>query len=122
MTIIKVDYRTVSVLVDEKLFPEEVIFKCFYWYGNTHAVTIEKEKSSFNIKLASLMGDISDALFNQLCNRIKTDLIDFRTRQIIHNETNNIKQILIAKAFSSLDVYDESPRGNINDPIGFTIE
>jgi hypothetical protein len=49
-------------------------------------------------------------------------MIDFKTRQIIQHETRDIKNILIAKAFSSFEEFDQQPKGEISDPLGFKIQ
>jgi hypothetical protein len=54
-----------------------------------------------------------------LLTKIKRDLVDFKTRDIISAETRNIREILIAKAFANDDSFDEPPPDNVNDPLGF---
>jgi len=118
----RVDHRKISITINCTLYDEEVLYKCLYWYGDTYAVSVERNDEHYEIQIEKLEGTISDELFSLLVNKIKTDLIDFKTRQIIARETDNIKQIMIAKAFSSFDEFDEAPTGEINDPLGFSID
>jgi len=114
--------RKIVISVDASLYNEEVLYKCIYWYGDTYAVMVERNEQNYEMLIEKREGIISDELFHLLINKVKTDLIDFKTRQIIGRETQNIKQILIAKAFSNFDDYDETPIGDINDPLGFRID
>lgn len=114
--------QTVRIEIDGNLYSEQVIYKCFYWYGKDYEVSITKNANLYTVRLTSLATSISDAILQSLRSKIAKDLVDFKTREIIHNETNNIKHILIAKAFSSLEEYDEPLKGELTDPVGFKLE
>lgn len=119
MHIEKLSERVIKIILDPALYELEVIYKCFYWYGDNYVIEIEQDKGFYSIKLSKQTSDIDAELFQHLIAKIKNDLIDYKTRQIIHSETKDIKDILIAKAFSRLDIYDETPKGEIEDPVGF---
>lgn len=122
MLIERLNEAVLRVTVDKALYSEEVVYKCFYWYGDAFSISIEKEENTHQITLGKLNGSITEEGFAHLLSKIKNDLVDYKTREIIHKETKNIKEILIAKAFSSFDSYDEHPKGDIEDPVGFKIE
>jgi len=111
-----VDESNLQIIVDGKIYSSEVIHKCFYWYGNKYSVAINAKGNFFVADITELSkeGNIRD-----IVPKIKNDLIDFKTREIISNETKNIRELLIVKAFAQDDQYDETPPGNVNDPIGF---
>ena len=111
-----VDESSLQILVDGKIYSSEIIHKCFYWYGNKYSVAISAKGNFFVVDISELSkeGNIRD-----IVPKIKNDLIDFKTREIISNETKNIRELLIVKAFAQDDHYDEAPPGNVNDPIGF---
>jgi hypothetical protein len=48
-------------------------------------------------------------------------LIDFSLRDIVTKETQNIRDLLIAKAFSNGE-FDEEPTGDASDPVGFNVK
>jgi His-Xaa-Ser system protein HxsD len=50
--------------------------------------------------------------------KLERDLIDFNLRDIVTKETQNVRDLLIAKAFSNGE-FDEEPRGEVSDPVGF---
>ena len=53
--------------------------------------------------------------------KLQQDLVDFQLRQIIHEETHNLRDLIIAKAFANGNL-DELPKGDISDPVGFLIK
>jgi hypothetical protein len=52
--------------------------------------------------------------------KLERDLVDFNVRDIVTKETQNVRDLLIAKAFSNGE-YDELPPGEISDPVGYDI-
>jgi His-Xaa-Ser system protein HxsD len=58
-----------------------------------------------------LLGDDLTALIS----RVKRDLVDFRTRDIVARETQSIRELLVAKAFAPSDELDEPPLGSVAD-------
>lgn len=108
--------------IDGTLYSESVVFKCFYWYGDRYRVTIERDPLGFQVSLAPREGSLSDSLRSYLVDKIQTDLIDFKTREIVVRETQAIRQILLAKAFASAGAFDSPPPGNASDPVGFEVD
>ena len=115
------DSRTLCVSIGD-LYSEEIIYKCFYWYGGAFSLIIDRNDTGFLVTLTSLENELSDTFLDKLVIKIKADLVDYKTRQIVQNETKNIREILLAKAFSKLDYFDEAPKGTIDDPLGFKID
>ncbi len=52
---------------------------------------------------------------NKYLQKLERDLIDFNLRDIITKETQNIRDLLIAKAFSHFNT-EETPPGEYSDP------
>ena len=50
--------------------------------------------------------------------KLERDLIDFQLRDTITKETQNVRDLLVAKAFSNGE-FDEEPPGEVSDPVGF---
>ncbi len=116
MIVTQIDEQVIQIRIDSNLYSSEVVHKCFYWYASKCLVEIEIVDESFNVKLSEPKQEWD---FNEVVSKIKIDLIDFKTREVISNETKNIREMLIAKAFAYNDEFDEQPMGNINDPVGF---
>jgi His-Xaa-Ser system protein HxsD len=102
--------------LDEEIYSEDVIYKCFYWYGGDYIVDIRKENKSYLIFLTckTNMGITHETLLE----KIRQDLIDFKLRDIVTKETKNIRELLTAKAFAHFQTED-NPITEISDPVGF---
>jgi His-Xaa-Ser system protein HxsD len=110
------DETSIQIKIDRSLYSSEVVHKCLYWYANKYSVEIKTEGNSFIIYLSNHNKEYD---IKSVVSKIKTDLVDFKTREIISNETKNIREMLVAKAFAHNDEFEEKPSGNINDPVGF---
>jgi His-Xaa-Ser system protein HxsD len=72
-----------------------------------------------SVKPISTMQLSSDELENLLL-KVERDLVDFNLRDIVTKETQNVRDLLIAKAFSNGE-FDELPPGEVSDPVGFNV-
>ena len=108
------------VKVPLSIYNRDVIFKCFYWYTGEYDIEINEDSNNANILISGKSDTKFD--FDELKSKIKRDLIDFKTRDIISKETKNVRDLIIAKAFSDSDEFDSEPPGEITDPVGFKIK
>lgn len=115
---IRISNNVLSLTVDATLYSEAVLYKCFYWYADAFEVDIFKAPSSgFGVTLkVKDVGEIFD--WDRTVQKIKQDLIDFKLRQIVTEETCTIRELIIAKAFSHYDETD-TPLTAVGDPVGF---
>ncbi len=112
----------IVVFADSNLFSKDAVFKCLYWYGDKfHANITLTDSNTFRISIKPLPEFIVKAedliLYQQ---KLERDLIDFNLRDIVTKETQNIRDLLIAKAFSNGE-FDEDPIGSVTDPVGFNV-
>ncbi|MBC7000608.1 His-Xaa-Ser system protein HxsD [Cytophaga sp. FL35] len=98
--------------MSKEVYTIDVVYKCFYWYSGKYSVTINEGLSTIEIDLE--LGEGIQKV-DGLIKRLKIDLIDFKTRDIVSKETVNIRELLVAKAFAHGDEFDESPPGEIAD-------
>jgi His-Xaa-Ser system protein HxsD len=104
------------------LYSKDSLFKCLYWYGDkfhTFVGFADVDTYRISIKPKSDAG-LSSEDFELYQLKLERDLIDFNLRDIVTKETKNIRELLIAKAFSNGE-FDEEPVGEISDPVGFEI-
>lgn len=102
--------------IEKNFYTKEVIYKCFYWYLDEYEFDMTSSNETYNIKLTLKVIkkiDEEDLIF-----RIKNDLADFQLREIIAYETNNVKDLIIAKALSNYEEEFELS-SDVSDPIGF---
>ncbi|SJZ67502.1 His-Xaa-Ser system protein HxsD [Chitinophaga eiseniae] len=110
--------KILKVAIDAEIYPEVVLLKCLYWYSNTFEVDVRKSSTSqYEISLKAIRHpDKVDWAIILL--KLKQDLIDFKLRQHITDETKTIRELIIAKAFIYYD-QQEGPVSEITDPVGF---
>ena len=94
------------------------LHKCFYWYTRDYRVLIEPAVLADHTRacLAPKEGTppVSPARLDQVYN----DLLDFKLRELIAEETRNVRELLIAKAFAHYDT-EQPLLAGISDPVGF---
>jgi len=112
----------IIVFADTNLYSKDSIFKCLYWYGDKFHTNLSFADSNtyrVSVKPISTMQLSSDELENLLL-KVERDLVDFNLRDIVTKETQNVRDLLIAKAFSNGE-FDELPPGEVSDPVGFNV-
>ena len=103
------------LLIEREIYNEEVLYKCFYWYGANFNVEIAPHSAEFfEVKLQPKQ--IID--LQQTIDKVKRDLVDFKLRGIVAYETKTVRELLIAKAFANYGI-DNDPTTEISDPVGF---
>jgi His-Xaa-Ser system protein HxsD len=93
--------------IDTKIFNDRVITKTLYWLSGDFNVYQETSDKKLIVKLEKRKGEINDSLVLLLKTKINQDLIDFKTRDIVNQETKNIREILLVKAFANNDDFDD---------------
>ncbi|MBS0027489.1 His-Xaa-Ser system protein HxsD [Chitinophaga sp. 22321] len=108
-----------NVTIDAEIYPEVVLLKCLYWYTNNFEVEIGKLNNlQYKITLKALH-QTETLDWDNIVLKLKQDLIDFKLRQFITNETQTIRELIIAKAFAYYD-HEKDPISEISDPVGFS--
>jgi His-Xaa-Ser system protein HxsD len=118
----EINVNEIIVFVDTALYSKDSIFKCLYWYGDKFHTNLSFADSNtyrVSVKPNSTMQLSSVELENFLL-KVERDLVDFNLRDIVTKETQNVRDLLIAKAFSNGE-FDELPPGEVSDPVGFNV-
>lgn len=117
-----IERGVITVFLDSSLYSKDAIFKCIYWFGDKFHTNVSLvEGTKYQITLKPL---VENSLTNEELNlylfKLERDLIDFNLRDTVTKETKNIRDLLIAKAFSNGE-FDERPPGELSDPVGFDV-
>lgn len=86
------------ILIDKRIYSDSVISKVVYWMSGDYKI-VRKSLDEFTeqIDITAInkveFDNSAEMKFNQLLN-------DFKLRQIVADETRDIKTILYAKAFA----------------------
>ena len=112
----------IIVFADTSLFSKDSILKCLYWYGDKfHANCSFADSNTYRVSIKPVSNNqLSQQEQENLLLKLERDLVDFNLRDIVTKETQNVRDLLIAKAFSSGE-FDELPPGEVSDPVGFDI-
>ncbi|MDM1530894.1 His-Xaa-Ser system protein HxsD [Myroides odoratimimus] len=109
----------IEIKLNKEIFSKDAIMKCLYWYTNIFLIDITSNESDFFLKL-DLIDKSKESLLDDYKVKLNQDIIDFNLRDIITKETHNVRDLLIAKAFSHGE-YDEEPPGQYEDSIGVNV-
>lgn len=94
--------------VDAVLFPEKVLTKTLYWYANIFNIFLHIEEGAYMVKLEYKNIEKYHFTFEEIRNKFNQDLIDYKTRALIEEETKSIRDILYIKAFANNDTFEDT--------------
>ncbi len=113
------DADTISVIADAGIYSKEAILKCLYWYSAKFDTEVSFDGVNYLISLTPLANsELAKEDLPLYQEKLKRDILDYQLREIIHLQTINVRELIIAKAFSHGE-YDNQPVGSISDPVGF---
>lgn len=104
----KIDDNKIRFIVDTSIYNDHVISKVLYWL--IESFYIERESIGNNkehITLEKKTDVILDTDLSILKEKLNRYFIDFKTRDIINCETQNIRDILYIKAFANNDDFED---------------
>lgn len=112
----------IIVFADTSLYSKDSIFKCLYWYGDKYHTNVSfADSNTYRVTVKPISTiKLSEDEQQYLLLKLERDLVDYNLRDIVTKETQNIRDLLIAKAFSNGE-FDELPPGDVSDPLGFNI-
>lgn len=94
--------------VDLTIFNERIISKVLYWLTDQYLIYWQsKSDTKQEIVLEKKDSFMTDQDFKLLKERINQDFIDYKNRDIIIEETKNIRDILYVKAFANNDEFED---------------
>jgi His-Xaa-Ser system protein HxsD len=103
----RVNDNSIIMKIDTTIFNDRVITKTMYWLNGSFNIFQEHHEKIRTVKLEKLEGNISSEDFIMLTTKINQNLIDFKTRDIVNQETKNIRKILLVKAFANNDDFED---------------
>lgn len=102
--------------LDSGVYSKESIIKCLYWHSNDYTIDIKSVNGMYHIRLNPL-NIISEDELSEIKRKLNREFLDYNLRDIVKKETNTIRELIIAKAFSNGE-FDEEPKGDLMDPLG----
>lgn len=86
-----------TITVDKRIYSDSVISKAVYWLSGDFSIARRLIDDSLEEITATALYDAAETEFEA---RFMQFLNDFKLRQIVADETRDIKTILYAKAFA----------------------
>lgn len=105
---IQITENRVRFSVDTLIYNDTVISKALYWL--TYLYLINRNTSTDTIQSIELKkkdGIFTQEEVDQLERKINQDFIDYKVRDIVGQETRNIRDILYVKAFANNDEFED---------------
>lgn len=87
--------------VDRNIYSDSVISKVVYWFSGSYVVERKLDGNTEVLTISDINGDIIDG--KAIHNKVFQMLNDQKLRNIIEDETKDIRTILYAKAFADFD-------------------
>jgi His-Xaa-Ser system protein HxsD len=112
-----------TIYLDPRIYTREAILRACYWCTALAWVRVP-ESSTHRIEVKITLKQNTATIDNpnpitierfvaEFCN----SLLDFELRRQVENETSNLRQLILAKAFSESGVLEDEPPGIVVDPV-----
>lgn len=100
--------NTVHFSVDTLIYNDTVISKALYWLTDLYLINRNTSTDTIqSIELKKKDGIFTQEEVDQLERKINQDFIDYKVRDIVGQETRNIRDILYVKAFANNDEFED---------------
>ena len=100
--------NTFCFTINASIFNERVLTKALYWYAESFIIYWNKNKDNlFEITLELKPSAKKIYTFEYVTHKFNQDLIDYKNRDLITNETKDIRNILYVKAFANNDDFED---------------
>jgi His-Xaa-Ser system protein HxsD len=98
---------TFSIEVDKQIYNDAVISNAIYWHTANFVIDRISNGNFETIIFQSKKNEISETEKENVLQKFNQDLNDYKLRQIVNQETNDIRTILYVKAFANNNDFEE---------------
>ena len=112
-----------TISLSAHFYSKEALLKAAYWLSNRAVIHVpESDDGKFVVLIKAKQTTPTldspkqpniEELVDEFCNSI----MDFELRHKVEIETAQVRQIILAKAFSESGVLEDEPPGSILDPV-----
>jgi His-Xaa-Ser system protein HxsD len=94
-----IENATLIINLPTDIYSKEAILNSIYWQlGNFKVFFAKTNENGYKISID--IRNVSKDRLDTFKHEFSSDLIDFELREIINHESQNVKELIIAKAFS----------------------
>jgi His-Xaa-Ser system protein HxsD len=105
---------TALVQVDHALVSVEALLKTCYWFSRDFVCDVTHESGERSI-VSLKPKSSSDMSLSEAQEQFMTHAMDFALRERVTAKTSDVRDLLLAKAFSESGVLEEQPEGVFGD-------
>ena len=99
---------TFRFIIDASIFNEGVLTKALYWYADSFIIYWSKDDNNIYEVILELKPNANKMYtYEYVTNKFNEDLIDYKNRDLVINETKDIRNILYVKAFANNDDFED---------------
>ncbi|GHU67067.1 hypothetical protein FACS189413_01180 [Bacteroidia bacterium] len=98
---------TFSIEIDRQIYSDTVISKAVYWHTANFVVDRIVNDNTETITFQAKANNFPENECKNILAKFNQDLNDYKLRQIIEQETKDIRTILYVKAFANNDDFEE---------------
>jgi His-Xaa-Ser system protein HxsD len=112
-----------TIYLDPRIYSKEAVLKASYWSTGIAYVRLPEspdDRLVIQIELKQRIPSLANPkpitiqeFIKEFCN----SLLDFELRREVEIETSQVRQLIVAKAFSESGVLEDEPPGTIADPV-----
>jgi len=106
----------ISFRISKSLVGEEALLKTVYWFSGEFLCDVSDDENDHSIVSLKPRADCLES-DEDVRDRFMTQAMDFALRERVNTKTADVRDLLLAKAFSESGVLEEQPHGIFGDPI-----
>jgi His-Xaa-Ser system protein HxsD len=106
----------VSVPINHDLISNEALLKTCYWFSRDFTCDVQSIDPGHSVVLLRAKGQTVRAL-EDVRDQFMASAMDFALRERVTAKTADVRDLLLAKAFSESGVLEERPQGVFGDAI-----
>jgi His-Xaa-Ser system protein HxsD len=96
-----------SIRIDRQIYDDAAVSKAIYWHTADFVITRKVNVNAEMITFQPKKNELSEVEKETVLQKFNQDLNDYKLRQIIEQETTDIRTILYVKAFANNDNFEE---------------
>lgn len=112
----KTPTQVASLRIDHDLVSVEAILKTCYWFSREFICDVKEDGVGYSVVLLKPKS-ASEVCLEEVRDRFMAQAMDFSLRERVTTKTADIRDLLLAKAFSESGVLEESPQGIFGDSV-----
>jgi His-Xaa-Ser system protein HxsD len=108
-------HNSLRVKVSQAQFGTDALLKACYWVSRECSYRLDDDGVGSTV--VTLIPKQASDSFDDIQARFMNQLVDFELRGRIESQTREIRELLLAKAFSEAGLLEDAPQGTFGDAV-----